>query len=83
MGAMILDGWNVFGYDSHVKKEYDNRQLTLVASKYLSHDWELYIDPIAAYDSRFKIFKDGDLIDSQPRASQCMRIADDAEEYGV
>lgn len=83
MNAIVLDGWNIFGYDNTVKKDFESRQITMVASKYLIHDWEVYIDPIAAHDSRFKIFKDGDLIDSQPRASQCMRIADDAEEYEV
>lgn len=78
--AVIVDGWNLFGYNGP-DKELCEPKIKLVASKYLNHDWEIYVDFFAAHDSRFKLYKDGELFDSQPRLSQCMRLADDCEEY--
>lgn len=80
INAVIVDGWNLFGYNGPDKEPRESK-IKLVASKYLNHDWEIYVDFIAAHDSRFKIYKDGELLDSQPRLSQCMRLADDCEEY--
>ena len=80
INAVIVDGWNIFGYDGP-DKEPSESKTKLVASKYLNHDWEVYVDFIAAHDSRFKLYKDGEVFDSQPRLSQCMRLADDCEEY--
>lgn len=80
INAVIIDGWNLFSYNAS-DKELGESGVRLVASKCLSHDWEVYIDFYAAYDSRFKLYKDGELVDSQPRISQCMRLADDCEEY--
>lgn len=80
INAVIVDGWNLFGYNGP-NKEPSEPNVKLVASKYLNHDWEIYIDFYAAHDSRFKIYKDGKEFNSQPRLSQCMVLADDCEEY--
>ncbi len=78
--AVIIDGWNLFRYDSP-NNNPSNPKIKLVASKYLNHNWEIYIDFYAAYDSRFKIYRDGEEFNSQLRLSQCMVLADDCEEY--
>lgn len=77
-----LDGWSIFSRN-YCKQGLDNRQLVLIAAKYQTHDWVVYLDPLAAHDSCYKLYKDGKLFDSQPRASQCMSIADNEEEYNT
>ena len=60
MNAVIVDGWNLFDYNGP-NKEPGEPNIKLVASKYLNHNWEIYIDFYAAHDSRFKLYKDGEL----------------------
>uniref|UniRef100_UPI00259A5ADC hypothetical protein n=1 Tax=uncultured Streptococcus sp. TaxID=83427 RepID=UPI00259A5ADC len=43
INAVIVDGWNLFGYNGP-NKEPCEPNVKLVASKYLNHDWEIYID---------------------------------------
>lgn len=72
MKAVIVDGWNVFGYNGPIT----DQSRVLIASKYTDKDYEIYICFDNDVNERFLLYQNNKFVKTSSRCSNLMALVD-------
>ena len=72
MKSVIVDGWNVFGYNGPIT----DGSKVLIASKYMDEDYEIFICFDNDVNERFVLYQGNKLIKTSSRCSNLMAFVD-------